>query len=358
MITRTGKVRFTNSLVMLALLASAMLSSSVPAACAADEEKIVNQSTAALHEIMKVPLKRIPESLLEDSEAVAIIPNVIKVGLVAGVQRGRGVVLIRDKDRNFGLPRFISITGGSIGWQVGAQATDFVLVFKSKRSVEGLLEGKFTIGGDVSAAAGPLGRRAGASTDLELRAELYSYSRSRGLFAGVSLDGSVIQLEPAMELAYYRPGPGGVPTPAPESAVKLLEALSRYAAMPGNQVALEGAAAPPADPAQRAELIKQELVRSVAQLQGLLDENWKRYLALPAEAYAPGKVPPPESLNAVLGRYETVARDVQFRQLNSRIEFIATHDLLREYSQTLAESAQGKISLPPPPGQGLGPVVR
>ena len=317
-----------------------------------DEQRIVEQANSALHEIMAVPLKKIPESLLADAQAVAIIPNVIKVGLVAGVQRGRGVVLIRDKG-SFGLPRFVSITGGSVGWQVGAQATDFVLVFKSKKSVDGLLEGKFKIGADIAAAAGPVGRRAEAATDLELRAEIYSYSRSRGLFAGVSLDGSVLQLEPTMEMNYYRPGPNGLPTPAPESAVKLLESLTKYTAAADGKVVVEGA--PPAvdDHAARLNVIRQELSRSLAGLNFVLDENWRRYLALPAEIFEPGKAPSPEALGNALQRYEAVAREPQYRQLNERLDFRATLELLREYSVTLAESAPGKLSLPPPPGNPL-----
>ncbi|WP_254508937.1 lipid-binding SYLF domain-containing protein [Anatilimnocola floriformis] len=327
-----------------------------------DEQRIVEQANSALHEIMAVPVKKIPETLLEDAHAVAIIPGVIKVGLVAGVQRGRGVVLIRDKGQ-FGLPRFVSITGGSVGWQIGAQATDFVLVFKSKKSVEGLLEGKFKIGADIAAAAGPVGRRAEASTDLELRAEIYSYSRSRGLFAGVSLDGSVLQLEQQMEMNYYRPGANGLPTPAPESAVKLLDTLTKYTAAADGKVVVVDPLGPPMpgavdDRAARLAAVQQELARSATQLSGVLDENWRRYLALPAEVFAAGKVPPPETLNATLQRFESVARDPQFRQLNERLDFRATLELLREYSATLAEGGQGKLSLPPPPGAFPAPVVR
>lgn len=327
-------------------------------ATAADPHRTVDQANTALHEIMAVPVKKIPESLLQDAEAVAIIPNVIKVGVIAGVQRGQGVVLIREKEGHFGLPRFVSITGGSVGWQIGASATDFVLVFKSKKSVDGLLEGKFTIGADAAAAAGPLGRRAGAGTDLELRAEIYSYSRSRGLFAGVSLDGSVLQLEPAMETAFYRPGPGGMPTPAPESAVKLLETLSKYTAVADNAVVAPGAQAFPADPAARAEIVRKELANSATQLSLVLDENWKRYLALPAEVYEAGKTPAPETLALVLDRFDAVGRDPQYRKLHERLEFRSTVELLREYSATLSESGQGKLSLPPPPIAIPGPVVR
>jgi lipid-binding SYLF domain-containing protein len=344
---------------LTALLLGGMVLSAHPVQ-ANDEQRIVEQANAALHEIMAVPVKKIPETLLADAHAVAIIPGVIKVGLVAGVQRGRGVVLIRDKGQ-FGLPRFVSITGGSVGWQVGAQATDFVLVFKSKKSVDGLLEGKFKIGADISAAAGPVGRRAEAATDLELRAEIYSYSRSRGLFAGVSLDGSVLQLEPAMEMNYYRPGPGGLPTPAPESAVKLLDTLTKYtAAADGKVVAVDPLAPPMAvdDHAARLAAVQQELARSSLQLSAVLDENWKRYLALPAEVFAAGKAPPPETLNATLQRFESVGRDPQYRQLNERLDFRATLELLREYSATLAENNQGKLSLPPPPGTIPTPTLR
>lgn len=343
------------ALLLAVVLAQAFAPNS---ARANDEPRIVEQANSALHEIMTVPLKKIPESLLQDAHAVAIIPGVIKVGLVAGVQRGRGVVLIRDKDNNFGLPRFVSITGGSVGWQVGAQATDFVLVFKSKRSVEGLLEGKFKIGADISAAAGPVGRRAEASTDLELRAEIYSYSRSRGLFAGVSLDGSVVQLEPAMEANYYRPGPNGLPTPAPESAVKLLESLAKYTA------AADGAALPPGAPiaaedhAGRLNAVQQELARSMTQLSLILDDNWKRYLALPAEVYAAGKTPSPDALGLSMQRFDAVARDPQYRQLHERLEFRSTFELLKEYSATVSENAQGKLSLPPPPGGFPNPLQR
>jgi hypothetical protein len=127
----------------------------------------------------------------------------------------------------------MTLTGGSIGWQIGAQATDFVLVFKTQKSVDGLLAGKFTIGADAAAAAGPVGRRAGAATDGELKAEIYTYSRTRGLFAGISLDGSVIDIDHDDNAAYYgvtRPGEAA-PAP-PEAAVALTQIVARLAANP------------------------------------------------------------------------------------------------------------------------------
>jgi lipid-binding SYLF domain-containing protein len=132
---------------------------------AKDLERTVESATSVLKEFLDLQVKGIPASLLADAHGVAIVPDVIKVGLVVGGQRGKGVVVVRERDGSWRAPTFITLTGGSIGWQVGAQSTDFVLVFKSQKSVDGLLNGKFTIGADAAAAAGPVGRRAGAATD-------------------------------------------------------------------------------------------------------------------------------------------------------------------------------------------------
>jgi hypothetical protein len=142
--------------------------------------------------------------------------------------------------------------------------------------------------------------------------------------------------------------------------VKLLETLTKYTAAADGKVVADPLAAPMAvdDHAARLAAVQQELGRSSLQLSAVLDENWKRYLALPAEVFAAGKAPAPEVLNATLQRYESVARDPQYRQLNERLDFRATLELLREYSATLAENNQGKLSLPPPPGTFPAPVVR
>src|SRR5205085_11303913 len=162
--------------------------------------------------------------------AVAIIPDVIKLGFVVGGQRGHGVVIIRQADGSWRAPMFVTITGGSIGWQVGAQATDFMLVFKTQKSVEGLLRGKFTLGADAAIAAGPVGRRAVAATDAELKAEIYSYSRSRGLFAGVSLEGSALQVDDRANASYYGVTiPGGAAPAVPPSAEKLVQIIAALA---------------------------------------------------------------------------------------------------------------------------------
>ncbi|MBN2551785.1 MAG: lipid-binding SYLF domain-containing protein [Spirochaetales bacterium] len=163
----------------------------------------VADARLAFQDIMAIPEKTVPEYLLQDAAGIAIIPGVVKVGFILGGEYGKGVLLIRDGKGEWGNPVFITISGGSIGWQIGAQSADFVLVFKTERSVEGVLSGNFTLGVDVAAAAGPLGRRARASTDMELKAEIYSYSRSRGFFAGLSLDGALIQIDDEANAAFY-----------------------------------------------------------------------------------------------------------------------------------------------------------
>lgn len=188
-------------------LAVAVLCSSVnPAFAAPDEGKEkVDLASVILDEIMQIPEKGIPPSLLANAAGIAIIPNVLKVGLVVGGRFGRGVLVLRNAGGGWSDPVFISLTGGSFGWQIGAQSTDVILVFKTARSIQGILNGKFTLGADAAVAAGPVGRNMSGAVDTTLRAEIYSYSRSRGLFAGVSLEGSALQVNDDANAAYYGP---------------------------------------------------------------------------------------------------------------------------------------------------------
>jgi len=142
-----------------------------------------------LDEVMGTPEASIPEWLLNEAHCVAVIPSVVKVGFVFGGRHGRGLVSCRVGGK-WSRPSFVRITGGSFGLQIGAQATDFILVFSNRKAAERLTEDKFTLGGDASIAAGPVGRTASAGTDIKLQTEIYSYSRSRGLFAGLSLEGA------------------------------------------------------------------------------------------------------------------------------------------------------------------------
>ena len=165
------------------------------------------------------------------------MPGLLKGGFVVGIRHGRGVIVVRDDGGGWRPPAFITITGGSFGWQVGVQAADIVLVFKTKTSVESLMKGKFTLGGGVAAAAGPVGRQAEAGTDARLKAEIFSYSRSRGLFAGLALDGSIIQVDTKSNVAYYgvaRAGQAGQPVTLPPSAVRLMQEIAKYTGVQGD----------------------------------------------------------------------------------------------------------------------------
>jgi lipid-binding SYLF domain-containing protein len=152
-------------------------------------------AAAVLTELSEIPAKGIPAGLMADAQGVAVIPRVVKAGFVVAGGGGHGVVVARDKDGNWGEPVFVNFGGGSVGFQAGLEATDVVLVFRDRKSLDRLLEGKgkVTLGADAAVAAGPVGRQALAGTDAKLEAEVLSYSRSRGLFAGVALDGSVIR---------------------------------------------------------------------------------------------------------------------------------------------------------------------
>ncbi|MES9968247.1 MAG: lipid-binding SYLF domain-containing protein, partial [Sedimenticola sp.] len=164
----------------------------------------------------------------------AVIPNVVKVGLVIGGRYGKGVVMVRKEDGRWSDPLFLTVTGGSVGWQLGAQSTDVVLVFKSRKSVDSLVDGKFTLGADAAIAAGPVGRQAAAATDVQLQSEIFSYSRSRGLFVGIALDGASLEIQQMDNARYYKQPEitaqqiiDGVAATRPESANQLIEMLSQ-----------------------------------------------------------------------------------------------------------------------------------
>jgi lipid-binding SYLF domain-containing protein len=194
------------------------------------ETEVVEESCQVLKEIMEIPAKGIPVALLADARGIVLIPNLLKGGFLVGVRRGHGVMIVRDEKNAWKPPVFVTVTGGSVGWQIGIQATDLILVFKTQKSIQRLLEGKFTIGADAAVAAGPVGREAAAATDAFLNAEIFCYSRSRGLFAGISLDGSAIQIDSAANAQYYRlvATPPGLAQEVPPSAQKLLGTVAQY----------------------------------------------------------------------------------------------------------------------------------
>ena len=170
------------------------------------ETQRVNNAVRVLREILQAPDRRVPSDMIANAYAVAVIPDVIKAGLVIGGRHGQGLIAVKTDNGTWSNPSFISMSGGSIGFQAGVSSTDVVLVFRTQRGVDSIVHGKFTLGADASAAAGPVGRTAQASTDASLKAEIYSYSRARGLFAGAALDGSVISIDNDANATVYGNG--------------------------------------------------------------------------------------------------------------------------------------------------------
>jgi lipid-binding SYLF domain-containing protein len=208
----------------------------VPTLSEAREEQRASEAVQVLREIMAMPESAIPEGLLARAQAIAVIPGVVKAGLVVGGRHGRGLIAVRGSDNTWTNPSFISVTGGSVGFQAGVQATDIVLVFRTERGVDSIVSGKFTLGADAAVAAGPVGRTASASTDAQLKAEIYSYSRSRGLFAGVALDGAVLAIDHRANQRIYGRNvtprqifSGGVGN-VPATVVDFRDALEEYTA--------------------------------------------------------------------------------------------------------------------------------
>ena len=154
----------------------------------------VIEAARVLDEVLSAPDKGVPEAIIEKAQAVVVVPSTVKGALLVGGQRGKGVMSVKSAN-GWSAPAFVTLTGGSLGFQIGGQATDIVLVVVNERGVSNLTQNTFKIGGDASVAAGPVGREATASTDYKMQAQILSYSRSRGLFAGVSLAGSTIRAD-------------------------------------------------------------------------------------------------------------------------------------------------------------------
>ena len=180
-------------IVLSALLIAGLV---LPAGTACAENKwanLVEEAGKVLTEVQQMPDQSIPEDLMRSCHAIAIFPNTVSGGFVIGGKYGQGIIMVRnEKTGKWSPPALFTMAGGSFGWQIGGQATDFVLLVMNRRSVDGILEGKFKLGADASVAAGPVGRAAEASTDAHLKGGILSYSRSRGLFAGAKLEGAII----------------------------------------------------------------------------------------------------------------------------------------------------------------------
>jgi lipid-binding SYLF domain-containing protein len=225
----------TQRFILLLLCAALLFTGITPAEAKDKEEKKVEDAIAVLNDIMKIPEEGLPAKLLNDAYGVAVIPGVIKVGFVLGGRRGHGILVTKDEDGQWSNPAFITLTGGSLGFQIGAQSTDVILVFKSAKSIEGIIRGKFTLGADAAVAAGPVGRQAEMGTDLQLKAEIFSYSRNRGLFAGLALEGSALSIDEDSNEDFYnnedltaRDILGGRKIKAPAVAEEFKRLLKKY----------------------------------------------------------------------------------------------------------------------------------
>jgi lipid-binding SYLF domain-containing protein len=341
--------------ICFAIAAAIAWSLAVPALVRAqsEAEARIAESMDVLNGFMGMSNNGIPQAILADAQAVVIVPRVIKGSFIVGARRGEGVVLFRDSQGQWQAPAFLTLTGGNIGWQIGVQATDLVLVFKSRTSVDKMLAGEFTIGADAAAAAGPVGRDAAVATNAELRAEVYSYSRSRGLFAGVSLDGSVLKLDQGMTNAFYQPLGSGQAPQVPASAIQLVDLLRAYTqpvSVLQTQPTIGATLAQPSATASTsaADQARAQVASSAHGLYQLLDRTWQSYLALPAGVFQAGAHPDAAHLRECIARYEVLLTDTKYQALTTRTEFQAVLDNLRRYETTLAQSAQ-TLSLPSPP---------
>ena len=186
----------------LSVLLLAAVSATTAFAGSKEDERARN-AVRVLTDFQAIPESAIPDKLLDEARAIVIVPDTVKAGLVIGGRRGHGVLSVKNPDGSWSNPSFVRLTGGSIGFQVGVQSADVVLVFRSDRGLESIVNGKFTLGADAGVAAGPMGRNAATATDGELKAEIWSWSRARGLFAGVALDGAVLSIDDAANEAVY-----------------------------------------------------------------------------------------------------------------------------------------------------------
>lgn len=238
------------SRTLVALFAAGLFA--LPAQAASREEATIDQALVVLRELQAMPDTRIPDLLLSKAEGIIILPANVKVGLMFGARFGNGVMLVRNADRSWSNPVFVSTGGGSWGLQAGGQVSDIVLVLTTRDSVEGITDGKLTLGADASVAAGPVGRTAMASTSVTFDAEVYAYSKSQGLFAGISLEGNGIFIgkkankrfydeESAAKILARKESP---PPPAPELVAEVAKMTSGAAEAVASD---EAAKQPPAD---------------------------------------------------------------------------------------------------------------
>ncbi|MEY4375609.1 MAG: hypothetical protein RJB26_159 [Pseudomonadota bacterium] len=265
--TRRGPARaglLTAGLLSLAALvtsvntAQAQATAQAPIAAPAEEARAL-LAVDVLNEMQALPEMRIPETLLRRAQGIAIIPDMARGALLIGGRGGKGVLLVRNPDGQWSNPAFITVGGLSFGWQFGVQTVDVVLVFTTRESIEGVTGGKLTLGADASIAVGPLGRQASGATDTTFASEVYAYSRAKGLFAGIALDGGVVAVDRKANGRFYqKPGvlaseifAPSAPLP-PFSGQRVTIAVSKLTEMARNPPPPHPSLAPPMPPAAAA----------------------------------------------------------------------------------------------------------
>jgi lipid-binding SYLF domain-containing protein len=242
------RIQLASTLLLSALFATSAAVNTAHAG--AREEGRLLTATEVLEEVQAMPDQQIPDALLSRAYGIAVIPDVTKVAFIFGGRHGNGVLVVRDKlNSPWSNPTFVSLTGGSWGFQAGAQSSDIILVFTTKTGIEGIAGGKLALGADASVATGPVGRQGSAATDMGFNAEIYTYARTRGLFGGIALDGSHISIDRAANAALY--GKSGVTATeifsgqapaAPATAQRFLERLAQ-----ATHTVVRGSPAPQAD---------------------------------------------------------------------------------------------------------------
>lgn len=220
-----------------------------------DKERLQSAATV-IDEVMAAPDKGIPEEILGSAKCLAVVPSLLKGGFIVGGAYGKGVASCKT-EKGWSAPAFFRVEGGSFGLQIGGQAVDYIMVIMNEQGMQNLLASKFKLGADASVAAGPVGRHAEGSTDWKLRAQVLTYSRSRGVFAGITLNGAVIRQDQDDTRAFYgRMVPfktllTGAFSPMPADATPWMTTLSKYA--PGTTAATKPAQAPPPQPKETPE---------------------------------------------------------------------------------------------------------
>jgi lipid-binding SYLF domain-containing protein len=211
----------------VAMLFTAAVFIAKPVAAQTKEQTKITDATAVLTAFSDMK-ETIPSELLQVTQGIIIVPKLINAGFVVGAKRGKGIAMVKKSDGSWSNPVFVTITGGSVGAQIGVQSVDLVLIFKSSKSLTEIKNSSFTLGGDLSVAAGPVGRSSTASTDYKLEAEVYSYSRSKGLFAGITLNGASLAIDAPANKSFYGKAMSGnaiFTAPVNDSAdVKVLKA--------------------------------------------------------------------------------------------------------------------------------------